>query len=322
MTIEEVLIRLPKSYLENCSQFFGLSCVDNAKDVAYALEHSVKYVELRCNGKDWEPDPTLFPALEVWRKKTEGYLSVHMPNIHYLDGSFYGEEQWRKALAYAVQIKADNLTIHPPRVRVCDMPKAGEIWNYFLELYLLVVRSVPESVRIGIENLHKSSDEKLDETRGFGYRPEEVSAWIDAINTCVAEQDKEYERKPRVGHVLDVGHARNNGIFAQRYPSSAWYRIMGRKTVAYHIHQVKSGECGKKNHNALEDWFGPEINYTSFFYSWNHGLLNQVPVFLEVKGSESYDKSMAAFRQILRSLDETLQIHKQCDHNSKQGTHH
>lgn len=300
VTLEEPLMTLSYEEMESVSRFFGLSCVNNIKDVAYAIEHSVKYVELRCNGKGWKPEPELYPLLETWRKETEGYLSVHMPNLYYVDGVFKGEEQWREALAYAVEIKADSLTIHPPRVRFCDMPKSGKIWEAFQELYREVVKTVPAAVKIGIENLHKEPNEKLDENRGFGYKPDEVTAWIDALNEWAASEGM---GERRVGHVLDVGHARNNGGFAQRFPVSRWYSIMGQKAIAYHIHQVVSGEGGARNHSALESWFGPIINYTAFFYGWNHGLLNHVPVFLEVKGSENYEKSIRAFHALLESLE-------------------
>lgn len=292
--IEEHLLKLPKSYMNDTSKFFGLSCVNNAKDVAFAIEHAIKYVELRCNGIGWKPDMELLPVLEKWRQETEGYLSIHMPNLYYKDGNIYGVEQWLEALKYANVVNADSLTIHPPRVRVGDMKPEGEVWNAFLELYLKVARGISQNTRIGIENLHKGSTEQLDDTRGFGYRPEEVSAWIDAINTALGMN--------RVGHVLDVGHARNNGLFASMYPSSKWYRIMGNKTIAYHIHQVLPTPQGVVNHNAIENWFGPDINYTSFFYAWHENMLNHVPVFLEVGGSENYAKSIAAFESMMEKL--------------------
>lgn len=291
VSLQECLISLPKTYLEETSRFFGLSCVDNFKDVAYATEYGIKYVELRCNGADWQADMTLLPVIETWREKTDGYLSIHMPNLWYRNGEIAGKEKWLEALEYAGAVGAKSLTIHPPRVRVADMPAGGTVWREFLELYMLVAKSVPAETKIGIENLHKNPTEELDEYRGFGYRPEEVSAWIDAINAELGED--------RVGHVLDVGHARNNGSFAQIYPSSKWYQLMGHKAIAYHIHQVVPGSDGLKNHNAIENWFGPTINYTSFFYAWNQGILNHVPVFLEVKGSENYAKSVAAFTKIM-----------------------
>ena len=146
-----------------------------------------------------------------------------------------------------------------------------------------------DEVKIGIENLHMEPDERDDESRGFGCNPEEVLSWMDAINRAIG-------KKNRVGHTLDVGHARNNGSISEGYPISRWYEQMGDKTVAYHIHQVvPRSEGGLKNHQAIEEWFGPLISYVSFFYAWGEGMLNHVPVFLEVGGSESFDRSICAF---------------------------
>lgn len=296
LKFEEIVFKLPKEYILNTAKYFGISCVDNHRDVLYALENDVKHIELRCNGKDWFPDETLFPLIEKWRNKTNGYLSVHMPNLKYVDGKFSGFEQWDAALEYGVALNADSYTMHPPRVRVCDMPVGGDVWNAFLPPYLSVVEKAKATARMGVENIHKSQAESHDETRGFGYIPSEVCAWIDAVNEAVGFK--------RVGHVLDVGHARNNGNFAKMYPSSKWYCLMGDKTIAYHIHQVIAIPGAYKNHNPLEDWFGPMINYTAFFYAFNNGILNNVPVFLEVKGAENYQKSIDAISAILEHYDE------------------
>jgi hypothetical protein len=103
-----------------------------------------------------------------------------------------------------------------------------------------------------------------------------------------------------VGHILDVGHARNNGNIASTHPIGRWYEIMGKRTVAYHIHQVlPAPKGGMKNHNAIETWLGPIINYSSFFYSWEKNVLNHKPVFLEVQGRENYQKSIDAFEKLL-----------------------
>ena len=131
----------------------------------------------------------------------------------------------------------------------------------------------------------------MDENRGFGYTPQEVGAWIDALNQKLGAG--------RVGHVLDVGHARNNDPIAQKYPIGYWYAHMGQKAVAYHIHQVTRVPDGLQNHCAIENWFGPMINFTSFFYEWHRGRLGHVPVFLEVKGWENYEKSVDAFWKVV-----------------------
>ena len=136
--------------------------------------------------------------------------------------------------------------------------------------------------------MHFEKHEVLDDTRGFGYIPPEVCLWIAAVNDAVGQ-------KERVRHLLDVGHARSNGLLARVYPVSRWYEIMGRKTIGYHIHQV-SGKTG--NHHPLESWLGPDINYSSFFHCWEKNVLNHAPIFLEVKGWENYQKSIEAFSRL------------------------
>ena len=70
---------------------------------------------------------------------------------------------------------------------------------------------------------------------------------------------------------------------------------MGRRTVAYHIHQAVSTAEGMKNHQPLVDWFGPMISYVSFFFAWDGRMLNSAPSFLEVKRSEPFAASVEAF---------------------------
>ena len=67
--------------------------------------------------------------------------------------------------------------------------------------------------------------------------------------------------------------------------------------MGYHIHQVARGPEGYSNHSPLVDWYGPMINYASFFHAWKMGWLRHAPVFLEVKGCENFRKSIAAFAE-------------------------
>lgn len=283
--LTEVLFENANNAALDARKYFGISCVDNFADVAYAADNNVFGVELRCNGKDWKPDLSLVPLIEKWRSKTGGYLSVHMPNLKWKDGKMEGVEQWYRAVEYAKAVNTDGMTIHPPRVKNNEFKDAR---SEFLKLYKYAVESMGDSVNIGIENLHMAKGETDNEQRCFGYIPEEVSAWIDEINKAIGKEN-------RVRHTLDVGHARNNGIFSQMFPISRWYEIMGKRTVAYHIHQVIHGENGLKNHTAIEGWFGPMISYASYFYAWEKNIINHVPIFLEVKGWENYEKSIKAF---------------------------
>lgn len=288
---QEIVFCEDREVLIDIKNHFGISCVDNVKDLTYALENNVKAVELRCNAGDWEPDYSLIPLIEKWREKTNGYLSIHMPNLKFDGENIIGEQMWQKAVEYAVRTKANGLTIHPPKIKKPQFSK--QLFDKFVSLYAYAVNSVQSSVYIGIENIHKTKTESDNDFSllGFGYTPDDVTELIDAINERV--------RSERVGHVLDVGHARNNGKLSSIYPTSRWFEIMGRKTVAYHIHQVYSTPDGLKNHNAIEGWFGPLISYASFFYCWRMGIINKRPIFLEVKGANNYQISVNAFEKLL-----------------------
>jgi len=283
---EEKLFAVSNDTIENVKNFFGISCVDNHRDLDYATENGIYAVELRLNGSDWEPDYSLVSKLEEWRTRTNGYLSVHMPNLKYKDGEITGKEKWFKAVEYAKNIGADGMTIHPPKVNIHEIEK---VWDELLELYVYAVKNVDERVKIGIENVHMGKEE-TEQDRGFGYTPSEVSKWIDEINVRL-------EKPGRVRHTFDVGHARNNGALSRKFPISRWYETMGNKTVAYHIHQVVPAEGKYKNHRPIENWFGPMISYVSFFYSWENGIINKCPVFLEVRGCDNYQKSIEGFKK-------------------------
>ncbi len=288
---QEVVFSEKVEVLIDIKNHFGISCVDNVNDLTYALENGIKAVELRCNSAGWEPDYTLIPLIEKWRKKTNGYLSIHMPNLKFDGENIIGEQEWQKAVEYAVKINANGLTMHPPKIKKPELSK--QLFDKFVSLYVYAVQNVNSTVNIGIENIHKSKNEsdKDFSLLGFGYTPDDVNELIDAINERVG--------KERVGSVLDVGHARNNGKLSSIYPISRWYELMGKKIVAYHVHQVYKIADGLKNHNAIEGWFGPLISYASFFYCWRKEIINKCPIFLEVKGAENYQKSIVAFEKLI-----------------------
>ncbi len=285
-SFEEKLFEVSKEAIFDARKFFGISCVDNHRDLEYAIKNGICAVELRLNGSEWEPDYSLDSKIEKWRKKTNGYLSVHMPNLKYKNGEITGKDKWLLAVEYAKHVKADGMTMHPPKIKTHEIEK---VWDEILELYVYAVKNADERVKIGIENIHMGKADTRED-RGFGYTPQEVSKLIDAIN-------ESFGTPKRVGHTLDVGHARNNSFLASKFPISRWFETMGQKTVAYHIHQVISASGAYKNHTPIENWFGPMISYVSFFHGWEKGTINRVPIFLEVRGCDNYQKSIEGFNE-------------------------
>ena len=291
---EEVTFAPLRETIESVQAHLGVSCVDLWEDLSYALEHGIGYVELRCDKKDWRYDPALLPLIEAWRKRTNGFLSVHMPNLKWRDGQVVGAERWHEVLAYALLLHADHLTIHPPR-RTCrrDVLENKTCFDALLSYYVNAVRRLPDGTTVGIENLHWDKGDAIDENRPFALIPEEQLLWVDAINEALG-------RPGRVGCLLDTGHARNNGALAKFYPLSRWYAAIGPRAVAYHIHQsVKQEDGGLKNHKPIEDWLGSMISYCGFFDAWERGILNHAPIFLEVKGWRNHEISIRALERLL-----------------------
>ncbi|MBQ9805184.1 MAG: TIM barrel protein [Clostridia bacterium] len=288
----EIKFALDRSVPQGVCEYFGVSCVDLIADVGYALEKGIKYIELRCDKKSWGYDPAQVALIKEWRKKTNGFLSVHMPNLKWKEGHVEGTECWHEVLEYALELEADHLTIHPPR-RTCrrDVLENPACFAELLSYYVEAVQRMPKTATIGIENLHWDEGEPSDENRCFALIPEEQLLWVDAINGAVGQPD-------RVGCVLDTGHARNNGVLAKRYPLSCWYAAIGPRAVAYHVHQSVKDENGRlKNHKPLTCWYGPMINYCGFLWAWEQGILNRAPIFLEVKGWENHEKSLRGFEK-------------------------
>ena len=288
----EIPFTLDRSIPQDVYRFLGVSCVDVLADVEYALEKNIPYVELRCDKKSWASDPMQVALIERWRQKTNGFLSVHMPNLKWKDGCVEGVERWREVLRFALEMNADHLTVHPPR-RTCrrDVLEDSACFAALLSHYVAMVRQVPQGVTVGIENLHWDEGEPMDENRCFALIPEEQLLWVDAINDALGTPN-------RVGCVLDTGHARNNGKLAKSYPLSRWYAAIGKRAVAYHVHQsVKQASGQLKNHKPLECWYGPMINYCGFLWAWDQEILNHAPIFLEVKGWENHEKSLKGFQK-------------------------
>lgn len=289
---EEIAFDVDFDTARDLSSWLGVSCVNYLEDIRYAKEKGIRYIELRCDKKAWFCSEPIVALINAWRSETNGFLSVHMPNLSWKDGAVAGVEKWNSALEDALRLGADHLTVHPPRrTSRLAVLESKECFEALLAHYVSAVQRLPKCVTVGIENLHSEPGEVCDETRCFAYTPDEVTLWIEAINQALGDPS-------RVGHVLDVGHARNNGSLAKEYPISRWYLEMGARAAAYHIHQSVKQENGQlKNHKPIDSWFGPMINYSGFLWSWEKGLLNHAPVFLEVKGWENHEKSMIGFEK-------------------------
>ncbi len=279
-------MELPTEKILDFDDFLGISCHDTEKDIDYAIENNIKNIELRKYDVSDTTIKFLADKISQWRKSGGKVLSLHMPDLWYKDGEFSGMDKWNEALKLAITLGADSLTVHVPRVLVKDFKDSRD---KFLDMYVDMIKKMPEKTAIAIENLHAKATEKDDENRGFGYTPCEVIDWVDAINERFGYK--------RAGHNLDVGHARNNPPFRSKYTLGMWYSMLGERIEAYHIHQVRDTGKGSPNHKAIRDWYGELINYFAFFMAWGKNQLNHKPVFLEMRLLEDCDITLKSWKE-------------------------
>lgn len=286
ISVSHKFMETPKETIEDFDRYLGISCHDIETDIDYAIENKIKNIELRKYDSSEKTQKFLVDKIAKWREMGGKVLSIHMPNLWYKDGEFSGMDEWHDATDLAIALGANSLTVHVPRVLIKYLKESRDT---FLDVYVDMIKKMPEKTAIAIENLHAKTTEKDDEKRGFGYTPLEVIDWVDAINERFGYK--------RAGHNLDVGHARNNPPFHSKYTLGMWYSMLGDRIEAYHIHQVRNTGKGSPNHKAIRDWYGELINYFAFFMAWGKNQLNHRPVFLEMRTLEDCDITLKAWKE-------------------------
>lgn len=268
--------QLSKSYFEcpvpsDFREYIGLSCRNPEDDIPYAIAYGIRHLEVRSNYALWMTEP-IQNLIQQWRKNGGVTLSVHAPDIFLKGEPAYNEEAWVSLITVVNTLSADRITLHVPNIPV---GKGSDAYLHEIAAHVAMYLSqMPDKLSVGIENMHMTGKEKPDENRRYGYVPEEVLRFVSIL--------REHTWHP-VGAHLDVGHARNNAPYSQKYPIGSWYRLVGKQVNGYHIHQVIMTEHGMENHMPIDRWYGSLISYASFFREWCDGVLNKAPVFLEIR---------------------------------------
>ena len=267
-------------------EHLGISCFDVTRNFAFAKKFGIKNLELRKYAENDGLFDFTLENLKDWRKNGGKELSIHMPELHH-NGGVINPEGWEYAIKLACATGVTSVTIHPPRATIKEMKTLKPT---FAKYYADVIKRLPSNAKVGFENLHMSAGDTIEE-RNFGYTPFEIAELIDAVNEQFGFE--------RVGAVIDVGHARNNPPYNSIFVISSWYAMLGKKVVAYHIHQVTHDvETGYHNHCAIKNWFGPLISYSSFMRAWSIGQINHRPAFLEISADEALEQSVTAYDNI------------------------
>ena len=267
----------------------GLSAMgDTDGGIDFAAENKVPVLELRFGA--WIQETEKYQQkLASWRQNGGKCLSIHFPDFSWDENGFSGRETLEQAVRGALQLGADRITCHVPRVSVgtfADKDIAGKTADAAAEILRPLVAA---NIVIGIENLHMRPGEKADEERGFGYTPEEVLSFIAMLK----------QRGVPVGLHLDIGHARNNAPYSQKYNVSDWLTLGNHQINGMHLHQVAIDTDGSfLNHQPITEPFGKLISLASLFSAWRNGDIPKVPLILEIRKGKGPD-SLFALRNYL-----------------------
>lgn len=280
---------------EDFGAMLGLACSrDVCGGLLRAAAEKVPCMELRAKAAAAELEG-LCDALEAWRASDGRYLSWHMPDVPWTEDGAPSDElaTWRDLLRLGLERGLQALTVHVPRAPVRLMQPDSPTWRSLGDLYCrLLEPAVARGVLVHVENMHMTARDAPDDSRRYGYLPEECLAWVDELRSQLGRET--------VRMLLDLGHARNNDPFASEFTLGAWYALVGQHTGGYHLHQVVSSDGGMKNHQPVTDLHGPLVSFSSFLWAWHAGQLNHAPVFIEVPDAEGQRVSLQTFRRMLK----------------------
>lgn len=266
---------------------FGISCFDEERDIEFAIKNKLECLELRptCLKAD---KYRLAELVENWRNVCGKNLSIHLPDIAYENGQVVPDEQFDKYIDLAVLLKADRFTQHVPVVSVKvtkeDKNALESICTFLAEKF----NSIEHDIVIGVENMHMTKKDTPDDNRRFGYIPEECILFMEMLKG---------KTKHEVGINFDIGHARNNAPYSQKYQISTWFSMVGRYIIGYHMHQVTFEDGKFENHMPITDIYGKLISYSSFFKYWSEGRVNKAPIVFEMRPEGSYEITLNTFNK-------------------------
>ena len=276
------LTPLPKDF----SDYFGISCYNTLEQIEFAIKNNLKCIEIRPNCIEAD-EAELICAINKWRNLGGENLSLHLPDVGFKSGEVTGTEFHTRVMKIVKLLRADRVTQHVPLVSVKEVKENKAALESICNYLSAAFNEIPFDITVGVENMHMTANDAPDDSRRFGYTPEECLQFMEAVSK---------KCRHKVGINFDIGHARNNAPFSQKYQISTWLAMVGRHIVGYHIHQVRLCENGAfKNHAAITNVYGCLISYASVFKCWDTARINKAPLIFEMSEENAYKKTLKCF---------------------------
>ena len=270
---------------DDLDRYWGISCYAPLEQIQFAIDHHLNSLELRpnCVRVDWNE---LKAAVRRWREAGGENLSIHLPDVGWVDDALSVHSDYAKLLELVKDLQAERVTQHVPMVSVKDVDRDPKILVRIGEYLSEQFNSVSHELVIGIENMHMTARDEAGENRRFGYLPEECLAFMRILKPMC---------RHTVGINFDIGHARNNAPYSQTYPIGAWLATVGESVVGYHIHQVLHRNGKFENHMPITDVYGPLISFSSLFHCWSTERIRKAPFVFEMRPENAYKETLETF---------------------------
>lgn len=265
---------------------FGISCYRPEEDIVFAIENRLKNLELRPDVANCDPE-NIKVLIGRWRACGGENLCIHLPDIAYAEGKVCPDQNLERLIDLAVVLKAERFTQHVPLVTVKTMKAEPDVLQKIAIFLAEKCNTLKNPVTIGIENIHMTAPDQEGDERRFGYLPEDCLAFMHILRKYCQH---------KVGINFDIGHARNNAPYSQKYQISTWFAMVGQDIVGYHLHQVTLEDGVYSNHMPITDVYGKLISYASFFKYWTTGEINKAPVIFEMRPENAYQTTLDTFR--------------------------
>lgn len=281
-------VHFPCPLPEELKEYFGISCY-KMEQIDFAIREGIQYLELRPSALEFD-EMKLKERIAAWRKAGGKGLSIHLPDVGYQDGKAIAAEGYDELLQLAQALDADRLTQHVPRISVAKAEEDDAALDKIAACMAEKMNRLSGKITIGIENMHMTADDIPGKNRRFGYIPEECMAFARLLGgKC---------RYP-VGYNFDIGHARNNAPYSQKYQIGTWMAMLGKDIVGYHMHQVTDADGGFSNHMPIRRLYDRVMSLASFFAYWKKGWIAHVPVIFEMRPEDAYEITLETFRNAI-----------------------
>ena len=225
-----------------------------------------------------------------WRAAGGKCLSLHFPNLP-VDPDPDAEAKIAVAIKAALENRMDRITIHVPNFPVGETEqRLDAVAGRFISLLNPLLDA---GIRIGIENLHMKPKYTPDDSRPFGFTPEECIRLVRLL--------REKTGSELWGCHLDIGHAYSNHPYSQQNDTVRWLELCGPLLNGLHIHQfehaVSPEEPYLEGHSHLTGRTTGHPSLLPVFDAWHRGLF-RAPMILEIMRREEAEpfSSLARIR--------------------------